>query len=88
MVNEEDSVLQGSMERTLEMFPNNEQELVDAAREHIESASIADGLQNDKVPTPGNELREKVGTGSEADIVGAAMEHIEDAAIADGRAKR
>ena len=70
------------------MFPNNEEELVDAAREHIESASIADGFEDKKVPNPGNGLREEIGVGSEADIVGAAMEHIEDAAIADGRAER
>lgn len=66
------------------MFPNNEGQLVDAAREHIEEAAIADGLDPKKAPAPGNELRQNVGTGSEADIVGAAMEHIEDASIADG----
>ncbi len=73
------------MERMLKMFPNNEEELVGAAAEFIEDASIADGLTDKKAPVPDNELREKVGTGTEADIVGAAMEHIEDASIADGR---
>lgn len=73
------------MERMLEMFPNNEEELVGAAAEHIEDASIADGLTKERKPVPDNGLREKIGTGSEADIVGAAMEHIEDASVADGR---
>lgn len=70
------------------MFPNNEEELVGAAAEHIEEASIADGLTAEKKSPAEGSYAEKVGTGTEADIVGAAAEHIESAAIADGRATR
>ena len=66
------------------MFPNDEGQLVDAAREHIEEAAIADGLDPKKAPAPTNDLREDVGEGSQAAVVGAAMEHIEDASVADG----
>lgn len=76
------------MERMLEMFPNDEGQAVDAAREHIEEASIADGLAKEKAPAPGNGLREEAGAGAEADIVGAAMEHVESAAVADGLVSR
>ena len=71
------------MERMLEMFPNDEGQAVDAAREHIEEASIADGLAKEKAPAPGNGLREEAGTGAEA-----AMEHVESAAVADGLVSR
>lgn len=67
------------------MFPEDQEEVVDSAREFIEEASIADGLEQEKKPQPDGAVPGGVGTGLESDIVAAAMEHIEEASIADGR---
>lgn len=72
------------------MYPENEEEIVGAAAEHIEEASIADGLEKEAKPQPTE--AEGVpgvepGMGTEADAVNAAIEHIEEASIADGRTK-
>lgn len=68
------------------MYPENEKDLVDSAAEHIEEASIADGLENGAKPQPTAE-GEPEGLDSEAGKVDAAVEHIEEASIADGRTK-
>lgn len=69
------------------MYPENEKEIVDAAAEHIEEASIADGFENGAKPQPENDSEAAEWTGSHENAVEAAMEHIEDASIADGRTK-
>lgn len=74
------------------MYPENEEQLVDSAREHIESASIADGLEDVKKEAPAQGEGDyefcPPDTTMEPDIVAAAAEHIEDAAVADGLADR
>lgn len=71
------------------MYPNDENDLVASAAEHIEEASIADGrAEKPKAQPAAGTAEAPTGEyGTQEGAVGAAEEYIESAAVADGRVR-
>ena len=70
-------------------YPENERDLVASAAEHIEAASVADGLNKHPKPAPAEpELGKPEGTGLEPGIVAGAAEYIAEAAVANEQVTR